>query len=50
MGKYKLVYFNVRARAEVSRMIFAYVGQDYEDKRIEREDWPELKKSKCRRL
>ena len=45
MGKYKLVYFNIRACAEVSRMLFAHAGQEYEDKRITREEWPEIKKS-----
>ncbi|CAF1112738.1 unnamed protein product [Rotaria magnacalcarata] len=36
---YKLFYFNIRARAEVSRLIFAAAGQKFEDVRIERNDW-----------
>ena len=46
MGKMKLYYFNSRGRAELSRLILAQGGADYEDKRIEREDWPKLKPSK----
>ncbi|XP_017881708.1 glutathione S-transferase-like [Ceratina calcarata] len=42
---YKLIYFNVRGRAEHIRYIFAYAGVDYVDERIPVERWPELKKS-----
>jgi glutathione S-transferase len=42
---YKLIYFNVRARAEPIRMIFAVAGVPYEDFRLERSAWPTLKES-----
>jgi len=40
---YKLVYFGVRARAELIRWEFAYAGQEFEDVRVEHADWPTLK-------
>jgi glutathione S-transferase len=43
MSTYKLIYFNGRGRAEVSRLIFAAAGKKYEDARFEREQWPTLK-------
>jgi len=43
---YKLTYFNLRALAEPIRLIFAAAGVEYEDIRIERPQWPELKQSK----
>lgn len=45
MTSYKLIYFNLRAKASVIRMIFAAAGQKYEDYRIEwpNDQWPELK-------
>ena len=42
----KLIYFNLRGRAEIARLVLAQSGVEYEDKRIEREEWAELKKSK----
>ena len=42
----KLIYFNARGRAELSRLILAQAGEDYEDKRVEREEWPALKPCK----
>ena len=46
MGKLTLYYFNLRGRAELSRLILAQGGADYEDTRIEFKDWPSLKPSK----
>ena len=43
MATYKLTYFNVKGRAEISRFIFAQAGVTYEDKRITHEEWPALK-------
>ena len=42
---YKLTYFNGRGRAELGRLIFAQAGVQYEDVRIERADWLQLKPS-----
>merc|ERR1712008_133177 len=41
--KIKLTYFNGKGRTEPARLILAYAGVDYEDCRIEFEDWPKLK-------
>ena len=43
--KYVLHYFNLRARAEFIRVIFAAAGVQYEDHRIEMPDWPNHKAS-----
>ena len=40
MSTYKLVYFNLRARAELTRLIFAQAGVEYTDERLEFQDWP----------
>ncbi|XP_070543871.1 hematopoietic prostaglandin D synthase-like [Ptychodera flava] len=45
MPAYKLKYFNLRARAEVSRLLFAAAGVDYEDVRYESEQWQTEKAS-----
>merc|ERR1719369_1946186 len=45
MSDIKLTYFNLRGRAELSRLILAQAGVEYEDCRIAREDWAELKTS-----
>ena len=45
MTNYKLTYFNFRGRGEIIRLVFTAAGVAYEDNRIERERWPELKPS-----
>jgi glutathione S-transferase len=39
----KLYYFNVRARAELIRLIFAASGRPWNDTRIEMSEWPKYK-------
>ena len=43
MTKYTLIYFNLRGRAEVTRLIFAQAGVEYEDRRLTNEEWAEMK-------
>ncbi|EFO91502.1 CRE-GST-6 protein [Caenorhabditis remanei] len=45
MVHYKLIYFPLRARAEIARQIFAYAGKDYNEEIITFEKWPALKNS-----
>ena len=47
MPEYKLTYFNIRARAEVTRMLFTMAGVEFEDKRFDfgSPDWPAFKPS-----
>ncbi len=47
MVHYKLIYFNAKGRAEISRMLFAQAGVEYEDKRLSGEEFQALKPSKC---
>jgi glutathione S-transferase len=44
MPSYTLTYFNGRGRAELTRLVFAAAGVQYEDKRIT--DWPAGKEGK----
>lgn len=44
--KYKLIYFDIRGRAEPVRMMMALAGQEYEEENISFDDWPEVKQSK----
>ena len=43
MSSYKLIYFNAKGRGEIIRYIFAQAGVKYEDNRVTKEEWPELK-------
>lgn len=45
-SNYKLTYFPVKALAEPTRMLFKYAGIEFDDCRIEKENWPEYKTSK----
>ncbi|KAI8494091.1 hypothetical protein Bbelb_284380 [Branchiostoma belcheri] len=45
MPTYKLTYFKHWGRGGVLRLLFAAGGIEFEDVRIEREQWPELKPS-----
>nr|CAX79609.1 Glutathione S-Transferase [Schistosoma japonicum] len=42
-GHVKLIYFNGRGRAEPIRMILVAAGVEFEDERIEFQDWPKIK-------
>ena len=48
MSSYKLTYFAVRARAESTRLAFAFGGVQYEDIRlgIGSEEWSKMKEGK----
>nr|QUF59409.1 glutathione S-transferase GSTS8-1 [Brachionus angularis] len=43
MEIYKLVYFDLKGRAEVCRILFALSGKEYIDERISFDDWPKVK-------
>ncbi|KAK3099584.1 hypothetical protein FSP39_006553 [Pinctada imbricata] len=45
MPFYKLTYFNIRGRAELTRLTFAAAEAEYEDDRIKRDDWPAMKEN-----
>lgn len=42
---FKLYYFNLKAIAETTRLLFAYGGQAYEDIRVKDEEWSAFKPS-----
>jgi len=41
--QYKFYYFDIRGLGETTRMIFAQAGVQFEDARVKREDWPNIK-------
>ena len=41
----KLVYFQGKGRAEVTRLMFAQAGVTFEDKRYSSEEWGKVKSS-----
>ena len=45
MSSYKLYYFPLRARGELSRYVFAQAGVEYEDVRVPFAEWGQLKPS-----
>lgn len=45
MPEYKLIYFNGRGLAELVRWIFLQGDIPFTDERVDREDWPERKKT-----
>lgn len=45
MPTYKLIYFKLKGRAEVTRFVFAQANIPYTDDRVDPKDWPALKES-----
>ena len=45
MSEIKLTHYNAKGKAETSRLILAYVGQKFEDKRIEPAEMAAMKSS-----
>lgn len=43
--KYKLIYFNLKGRAEFIRLIFVVAGVEFENALVQFTEWPELKKT-----
>lgn len=46
MVHYKLIYFNLRGRGELARLVLHQAGVQFEDYRVDRADWPQLKPCK----
>nr|UEP55615.1 glutathione S-transferase sigma1 [Mytilus galloprovincialis] len=45
MAEYKLTYFNLKGRGELCRLLFVLADKKYEDRRLEREEWKDIKPS-----
>ena len=43
MSPYKLIYFNGRGAGETIRLLFSYGKLEFEDVRIEQDQWPKVK-------
>lgn len=46
MTKYTVYYFNIKGRGEIVRLMLTAAGVDFEDHRVQGEEWPKLKSSK----
>lgn len=46
MTKYTVYYFNVKGRGEIVRLMLTAAGVDFEDHRVQGEEWAKLKPSK----
>ena len=46
MPSYELTYFNARGVAEPSRMLLVHCEVEFEDLRVEMEQWPAMKGSR----
>lgn len=49
MPDYKIHYFDITALGEILRMILAYGGEEFEDVRIQQDEWPAIKPSKLKK-
>lgn len=47
-GRPILTYFDSRGRAEIARWVLAQAGVDYEDRRLTKKQWAEIKASKLK--
>ena len=45
MTKYTVHYFNIKGRGEIVRLMLVAAGVDFEDNRVQGDDWPKLKPS-----
>ncbi|XP_039274780.2 hematopoietic prostaglandin D synthase-like [Styela clava] len=43
MAKYRIIYFNLMARAELARLILVQAGVEFEDVRVTQEEWAKMK-------
>lgn len=43
--RYRLMYFDLRGRAEVVRLVLNYIGEPFEDVIVHRDTWPEIRRA-----